>query len=323
MIGSLNSGVGAMRSFVKGIEVTGSNIANVNTVGYKGARARFEEEFNSTLQRGAGNAGVGAKTYTMQVGNGNKMAAVATHFSQGQLQTTGGKTDLGISGEGFFRVRDTQLGVEYVTRAGDFHVDDQGYLITNNGLRVQGLGLTADDTDGDADGVPDGTFDPTAALDTANLRDLRIDYRGAAGDDRGIDSFEIDTQGNIRVFLSDGSSLIRGQVLLQRFQDLSMLVKEGNNLYRGMNEAGSIGAFPDARAATDLSVAFGGATDYAKFTPGGEGLGRVIVGTLELSNVDLTEEFANLISNQRAFQAASRLITTSDDLLQEIVNLKR
>jgi flagellar hook protein FlgE len=53
------------------------------------------------------------------------------------------------------------------------------------------------------------------------------------------------------------------------------------------------------------------------------GLGVIQAGTLELSNVDLTDQFSNLITTQRAFQAGSRLITVSDSVLEEIVNLKR
>src|SRR5574344_1810061 len=154
-----------MSSFVKGIEVIGNNISNINTVGFKGSTTRFQDTFSNTLQRGTGNTGLGSNSVTQQIGTGSKIATIKTQFSQGSRQTTGGLSDLGISGEGFFRVRDTKQGLEYVTRAGDFRVDDEGYLVTNAGFRVQGIGLAADDTDaldadGNAgsDGVPDGGF---------------------------------------------------------------------------------------------------------------------------------------------------------------------
>jgi flagellar hook protein FlgE len=57
--------------------------------------------------------------------------------------------------------------------------------------------------------------------------------------------------------------------------------------------------------------------------PGTSGLGTIQSGTLELSNVDLTEQFSDLITTQRSFQAGSRLITVSDSVLEDIVNLKR
>ena len=65
------------------------------------------------------------------------------------------------------------------------------------------------------------------------------------------------------------------------------------------------------------------ALSAADNTPNSPGLGAIKSGQLELSNVDLTEEFANLITTQRSFQAASRIITISDDVLEEVVNLKR
>jgi len=57
--------------------------------------------------------------------------------------------------------------------------------------------------------------------------------------------------------------------------------------------------------------------------PGENGLGTIESGTLELSNVDLTEQFANMITTQRSFQASARLVTVSDSVLDDIVNLKR
>ena len=58
-------------------------------------------------------------------------------------------------------------------------------------------------------------------------------------------------------------------------------------------------------------------------TPGTNGLGRIQVGTLELSNVDLSREFADMIVVQRSFQAGSRVVTVSDSMLEEVINLKR
>ncbi len=323
MIGSLTSGVQAMSSFVKGIEVIGNNISNINTVGFKGATTRFQDTFSNTLQRGTGNTGLGSNSVTQQIGTGSKIATIKTQFSQGSLQTTGGLSDLGISGEGFFRVRDTLQGLEYVTRAGDFRVDDQGYLVTNTGFRVQGLGLAADSVDSDGNGVPDGDFTVSSTLDFANLRDIRIDYRNTAADAPRMETFQIDQGGNVNIFLSDGTSMVRGKVLLQRFQDTGALVKEGDNLFSGIADAGPTEPWPASRAPGDTEAAFDSPTDYQALSAAQNGNGRIISGSIEMSNVDLTSEFASMITTQRAFQAASKLITTSDEILQDIVNLKR
>jgi flagellar hook protein FlgE len=85
------------------------------------------------------------------------------------------------------------------------------------------------------------------------------------------------------------------------------LVKVGNNLYTGIGAAGPIG----------------GATAPTPAAPGTNGTGNIQAGSLELSNVDLSNEFATLITTERAFQANARLITTSDEMLQELANLKR
>ena len=82
---------------------------------------------------------------------------------------------------------------------------------------------------------------------------------------------------------------------------------------------------PGAIAAGPVGAAAGNPSFQAGNTnvPGQNGLGVIQVGTLELSNVDLTDQFSNLITTQRSFQAGSRLITVSDTVLEDIVNLKR
>jgi flagellar hook protein FlgE len=118
----------------------------------------------------------------------------------------------------------------------------------------------------------------------------------------------------ITFFLSDGSSFNKGQIMLVDFNDTSALIREGRNLYSGFGAAGLKGVDMDSEVGDALS---------ALQKAGREGVGRIQQGALELSNVDLTEEFANMITTQRGFQAGSRIITVSDDILQEVVNLKR
>ena len=115
-------------------------------------------------------------------------------------------------------------------------------------------------------------------------------------------SWSVDSQGRINVNLSDGTSFVRGQVLMQNFQDPQGLVKQGDNLYLGQSAAGPL-ATPAAA--------------------GTNGLGNIQAGALELSNVDLANEMANLITAQRAFEANAKITTTSDEMLQVMVNLKR
>ena len=291
MIRSLNSGVSGLRQFQTKLDVIGNNIANSNTVGYNSARTTFADTFSQTLQGGSSAGGA------LQVGAGVQTSAIKNNFARGVFQNTARESDLYIDGqEGFFMVKDS-LGRQFATRAGDFVVDREGYLVTNNGLRVQGFSDQIDPAT--------GSF--------ANRGDIRIFYDKnnspvppKQDPDAQFAGFNILEDGKVRVRLSDGTEYLSGQVLLQRFQDLQLLQKEGENLFSNLEEAGPL------NGDINLSVA-----------PKTHGMGKLISGALEVSNVDLATEFADLITTQRGFQANARIITTSDEVLQELVNLKR
>ncbi|WP_414661687.1 flagellar hook-basal body protein [Horticoccus sp. 23ND18S-11] len=287
LIGTLGSGVSALRTFMKGLEVIGANIANVNTTGYKSSEAKYADSFSNILQRSSPSTATTSNSPSTGIGTGVVLAGVSTNFSQGSLGSTGKETDLGISGNGFFHVKNVVDSTEYATRSGDFRWDDQGYLVSPQGFRVQGA--------------------TGAGLTT--LGDVKLGTPPVGSQRQAV---TIDKAGNVVEFYSDGSSATTNQVLIQTFNDPSALVKEGNNLYSGLLAAGAVGA---AAGSTALQVAVN--------KPGTNGLGLIQSGTLELSNVDLTDQFANLITTQRSFQAASRLITVSDSVLEDIVNLKR
>lgn len=288
LIGTLTSGVSAMRSFTKGLEVIGNNIANVNTTGYKGSSVRFEESFSNTLRGSSPSSATSSNLSAVQVGTGVKLASINASYTQGALTTTGVATDLGVSGNGFFRVINTVDGAEYATRAGDFRLDDQGYLVTSKGYRVQGA-------TGGSTGVAPSV-----------VGDIRL---GTPPAGTQLQSFSFDRQGNMVEFYSDGSSAVTNRVLLQAFQDPTALQRVGDNLYTALSNAGPVGG---------LALSAAGGND-----PGTGGIGTIEAGTLELSNVDLTEQFANMITVQRSFQASSRIVTVSDSVLEEVVNLKR
>src|SRR3990172_6463727 len=111
------------------ITVTGDNIANVNTPGFKERRAEFADVLGQSI------AAVGGFS---QLGAGAKVQRVSSVFSQGTFESTGRGTDLAIEGAGFFLV-DSAQG-RYYTRAGIFNFDSQGFLVNPEGFRVQGFG---------------------------------------------------------------------------------------------------------------------------------------------------------------------------------------
>lgn len=564
---SLNVGVSALKTFAEGIQVTSNNISNVNTVGYKASRAQYSDTFSNLLKPMVPNTtNTGAKVPPTQIGGGVQIESVQAVFSQGTIQTSANNSDLGIAGAGFFVVKDPLSGKTMATRSGNFRLDADGFLVTQQGHRVQGaygastvvqydasngeisvqsvndnlklsaLSLTSNDpqisvtstanlaigmvvsgpgipygariiskddiankitlsaspsvTTGDplsnagqltveagsvfvdiqdadvgtfspgfpivADGIPVGTrvtsvnvgttipsttpkypitilssslsgtptkgesfitvtanvdqlavgmkvaatggggsdtyritkivgnkvtfdkaltnshtsfsFTPTLSLSDSATKsgtiaigglkyiadknksfaslsfgdkyepallvgDVRISFdEGADKDYTFVDkngaalsglnlanarskvpqlrSFNVGTSGEISVILSNGQTFNGGYVLLQSFKDPGALIREGSNMFSGLDTAGRFnGEFS--------------ADNIQRLIPGMAGLGVINGGSLELSNVDLGEEFSNMIITQRAFQAGSRIISTTDSMMEEVVNLKR
>jgi flagellar hook protein FlgE len=274
MLQSLDAAVSGMQAFQESLDVIGNNVANVNTTGYKSARIEFADQLSQTM--GANGSGD-----SMQVGTGVGTSAITNQFLQGVINRTGSQTDLAVSGQGFFIVSNPSTGAQFVTRAGDFHLDSNGYLVTAEGLRVQGYSDTT----------------------LTTIGDIKVDNTGnPLNTTADVDSFNFDAKGVLHVRLTDGQEFVRGQVLLQTFRNPEALFKEGANLYTGMANAGGL---------AQPSIA------------GTSGLGDIVPTSLESSNVDLANEFSQMITTQRAYQANARVITTSDEILQELVNLKR
>ena len=289
LIGTMTSGVSAMESFEQGLSVIGNNIANVNTTAFKSGSTSYSNSFSNILQMSspAPGTGTGSQTNTVELGTGVNVSAVSTNFAQGSLSSTGVPSDLAVSGNGFFMVKDPSDGAMYATRAGNFTIDASGYLVTSQGYRVQGL------TGGSAGTAP-GT-----------VGDIKL---GTPPAGTQLQSYSIDGSGNLVEAYSDGSTATTNQVLMQNFQNPSALTSIAGNLYSGLSQAQPVSGSLTLSAAAN--------------TAGTNGLGNIQSGALELSNVDLTNEFANLITTQRSFEAGSRLITISDTLLEDIVNLK-
>jgi len=138
---SLNVGVSALKSFAEGIQVTSNNISNVNTVGYKASRAQYSDSFSNLLRPLVPNvSNTGVKIPPTQIGGGVQIESVSAIFSQGTIQTSANNSDLAIAGSGFFLVKDVTTGKVMATRAGNFRLDSDGYLVTQQGYRVQGAG---------------------------------------------------------------------------------------------------------------------------------------------------------------------------------------
>ena len=387
MIRSLNTGVLGIRQFQTSLDAIGNNLANVNTVGYKSARVDFSDTLAQTLRAPTPDSGGGTGVAGMQVGNGVTVTAIKNEFTQGAVKQTGVRTDLAIAGEGYFLVKDATTNQLFASRAGDFRIDKNGFLVTNGGHRVQGKhqlapaysdseksavgdiainvgkyiadnsGITIDDLNNDiltkaGHGYNTGsqvifksvvpTADPAITTSTVlfvrslgtntfSLHDTASNAAAgtspvnftAAGLSGGytlsggatISSYSIGADGKLNMLLTDGTQYVRAQVLLQDFRNPQALLKEGSNLYSNLATAGAMGIVSDSVSDTELL--------YGAKAPGSTGLGRIEGGALELSNVDMAREFSNMITTQRAFQANARVISTSDEILQEMMQIKR
>ncbi|BCJ53813.1 flagellar hook protein FlgE [Actinoplanes sp. NBRC 14428] len=405
MLRSLFSGISGLRAHQQMMDVTGNNISNVNTTGYKSSQTVFQDTLSQMVNAaGAPQNGSGG-TNPAQVGLGVRTASVNANFSQGAAQTTGKAGDMMIQGDGFFI---TKSGGETVyTRAGSFTFDANGSLTTPNGQIVQGwsadtngvvntagapgdiklpigISLAPEQTTAftltgnlsyeapvgatsaktipiptiDANGqsgtlevvltkaapiagveqwtitmpnvlpavpaqtipFPGGRAQGTlvAGVDTGkitmngyeiDIHDLttyagNTEARVSASDGSAagiLNSYTVSNTGQIVGVFSNGLKQTLGQLALANFNNVNGLEKIGDSMFRstvnsGLAQVGSAGS---------------------------AGLGLITSGALEMSNVDLAQEFTNLVIAQRGFQANSRIITTSDEILQELVNLKR
>jgi len=475
MIRALNTGVLGMRQFQTSLDVIGNNLANINTVAYKGARVEFQDTLSQTLRAPTPDTATTSGAAGMQVGNGMAVSAIKNTFTQGAMKNTGVRTDMSVNGKGFFLVKDPTTNELFATRAGDFREDKNGYLVTNDGFRVQGknklapayntaeqaeigdLRLDVGQYTADRSGVSlnystniltktahgfstgnqikfpstlpaianetnttdkvffvnkasDDTFtvhstaaeaatganavnftDATVTAKTGFTTDVandkitlsshglstgntvyvkdgtipggltagksyyvsvsgndihfhntssdastganKVDLTSAGSNDfklyvdagtltsitvaggASIAQYNFGADGKVKMLLTDGTQYDRGQVLLQTFKNEQTLTKIGANRFNNLAAAGAYGITADSAGSAEI-------LSNAQ-APGEGGTGRLAAGSLELSNVDMADEFSRMITTQRAFQANARVISTADEILKEMMALKR
>ncbi|MGE6378067.1 flagellar hook protein FlgE [Peribacillus muralis] len=421
MLRSMYSGISGLKNLQTKLDVIGNNVANVNTYGFKKSRVTFSDAMNQTISGASAATPNRGGTNSKQIGLGSTIATIDTIHTQSSLQTTGRDLDLGISGDGYFVVK--QGDALSYTRAGNFYLDDNGTLVNANGLKVQAYkvdengkrsqtigdvavnvnailpavtttkisvseNLAADAIDGsvfsqqikvvdakgkeqtatiyfqkasnnkwnvfdeepaelgntsatspkpftslnfDANGqlvaadknqpnktinITSGKEDDTNTPADESVQKAQLDFdfskltqtKGSTtalvnpnGNKEGkLESFNIGSAGEVNGVYSNGLITTLGQLAVAKFSNSSGLTKNGGNTFQESINSGT-----------------------ANINIPGEGRGVIASGSLEMSNVDLSEEFTEMIVAQRGFQSNSRIITTSDEILQELVNLKR
>src|SRR5690554_1104252 len=197
---AFNTGLSGLRAASVDLDVTGNNIANASTVGFKGSKVQFGDLYASGFLSGG----------TNPIGDGVRVQDVKQSFGQGNISFTDNGLDMAISGDGFFILNNN--GEIRYSRAGQFGIDEDGFVTNNQNMRVQGY--TADN-DGNLSGIRGDLqieTDNLAPRRTTNLRsDLNLDSRQSVLESRVVD-FQTVSMGDLtvddvfRIAYSDGTN---------------------------------------------------------------------------------------------------------------------
>lgn len=346
MVKSMFAAVAGLRAHQSKMDVIGNNIANVNTYGYKTARATFRDVFYVT-NSGAGEAGATyGGTNPSQLGYGSKLGSIDSLMSSGGVATTDCTTDCMIVGNGFFlvgqmpgkaendadggldravikigtgeddgannndanngpgAVDQTEVSALQLTRVGIFNFDGAGNLVDSNGRLVYGFPSVVAKVDNAADADEGLKY----TVDRSKLTSLKLPNKnqGAKGDDEKYEpmplkEISIGKDGTITGKNDDGETVIVGQIALANVPNPNALERCENSYYNIKANTGTITVNPSGQNST----------------------GTLESGVLEMSNVDLSREFTDMITTQRGFQANTRIVTVTDAMLEELVNMKR
>jgi flagellar hook protein FlgE len=315
MLRSLFSAVSSLRNHQTALDVIANNLANVNTIGFKSGRANFQDALSQTISgpRAPADAGAGGAPQGLggvnpsQIGLGMRLASIDTIQVQGSFQNTGRTTDLAIQGNGMFVLSDLtpvpgggggapSARITY-TRDGSFDVDASGRLVNpSNGMVVLGYAIPAGQQ----------TANPAPGAPLAPIVIPPATYA----------SFAISPNGVVTGYTANGTATPIAQIAIANFPNPSGLQKVGSNMFEWTPAAGLLAGAPAAPTAQDVANNVSGLASTG-------GRGEIMPGTLEMSNVDIAGQMSAMIVTQCGFQVNSRAITTSDEMLQELLNLKR
>jgi len=238
--------------------VISNNLANVNTTGFKGGRAAFQDlMYQNVRQVGAQSTQNTQYSTGLSLGTGVRIVGTAKTYTQGSVVTTGNNLDMSITGRGFLQITQPDGSVAY-TRDGAFSLDSQGNIVTTSGYALQ----------------------PAISIPA------------------GSQSVTIGNDGVISVTAAGATKATQvGQVQLADFINVEGLQPVGNNLL--------------------VESAASGAPQVG--TPGTNGLGNLNQGSLETSNVNTVTELVSMIECQRSYEMNSKAISTTDQMLQYLV----
>ena len=355
MTGAMYAAIAGLKAHMSKMNVIGNNIANVNTNGYKTQRTVFKDAMYTMYSKGSdGSAEHGGKNPS-QVGYGSQISSIDLDMHTGTY-TLGRGTDCMIYGDGFFMVGskdltdgfsgtnpDTLKSVQ-LTRVGDFEFKSDGYLCDGNGNPVYGFLTTGVDATGkvtlsdqlvpirlprtekNAEGkmevkypVQEGNerlhdYEPDKDLPTVKLDSISInpDTGAITGTDKNTDQM-----------------ITIGYLAIANVTNPNGVTHTNGFYYKAGDGAGDLDVSMLGGQAEQFenfeyvngSLADGEKPDKMKI--GSAGGTNLMTGGLEGSNVDLASEISEMITTQRGYQANTRIITVTDSMLEELVNIKR
>lgn len=358
MTGAMYAGISGLKSHMNKLNVIGNNIANVNTFGYKTARTTFREAIYTTMTAGSDGTDLVGGTNPSQIGYGCNIGTIDLDMSNGPAVPTGVNLDCMIQGDGFFMVGD-KSGVKpddldslRLTKVGNFHFDKSGYLVDGYGQIVYGFltsSVPAGDTAGDAG--------PTEGKTSTQLVPIRLplaalkddpDNNIAAGDpiypgigqngenvqstvpdlvseDKtisvNVDSIAVDKTGKITATTESNKNVTIGYIALGKVENPAGLTHLDGPYYQAISGAGDVAVTTAGGAVTGNLNNVADGTDGAVRIVGSDN--TLLSGFLEGSGTDLATEFSEMITTQRGYQANTRIVTVTDSMLEELVNMKR
>lgn len=279
-------GIAGTKAYQTGMDVIGNNISNVNTYGFKASRVMYRDLFYQTLQ-GSADANTSAHlggSNASQIGYGAAASTVDVLNTRSGRAPTGSNTDCYIDGEGYFVVQDGESGKLY-TRVGSFNFDPAGNLVDGNKRLVLGA-------------IEDGTDTAATVSDTAPVP-IKITSP------QNYTSITIGSDGRITGVDKDGKVKHLGSIAMANIPNPSGLTQAGGSYYKAISNV-----------ETDTNK-------IKYYSAGSNGTGSLVTSALETSNTDLANELTQMIINERGFQANTKIITVSDEMLETLVNMKR
>ncbi len=300
----MNAAIAGLKSHQTKMDVLSNNIANVNTWGFKSRTTNFQDALYSNSISGSAGATENGKLggiNTSQIGYGNTVSSISTNYSTGSGQYTGNPLDCMIDGTAFFVVGPyrgqggtaTAVGVGkigesglFLSRVGIFQPDSNGYLVDNTGNYV--YGFAANDQ---------GKID-----DKDNLVPIQIPMDKTAQPPAryAIQTWTIGTDGTVVGVDDKNVPHTIGKIAVASVENPSGLEQNNGYLYKIGANAGTVKGMETTSATGTIKSNF-----------------------LEMSNVDLASDIATMITTQRGYQANTKIITVTDEMLEQLVNMKR